>query len=236
MLNALEIRLIKYFNKMRINSDKIVRVDVINNNLSDQHPKGSNIYITFSIINIMEFMHKHPVIEKLNNNHPTEVFNCGNEDLNNFLIDDSMDQMKSKVNVTYVCKYNKEIAAYFTVSADSIRIKDISDEDKELLINRNITYRSLPALKLGRLAVDKKFQNQGIGTVLLSRIILQALELSKKIGLRFIIVDAYKKSLNFYEKKFYFVTFPKYKNKIQKIKETSEESDTIQIYFDLIRG
>jgi len=128
--------------------------------------------------------------------------------------------MENMVNITYVCKFQSEIVAYFTLSSDSIKL---NPEDKNHFEKRGIRYLFFPAIKIGRLAIHKEFQNMGLGTELILRIVGCVHKLSRNVGIRFISVDAYHDSVEFYKKNF-FVEF---------IKEKRRENENVQMYFDL---
>lgn len=177
------------------------------------------------------------VIEKLED-HFIADFSSDIEDLTEFLCENSRVQMDARINVTYVATYEEVVVAYFTLSADSIRLKDVSEEGKKLLENKGIRYPSLPALKLCRLAVQKEYTHNRIGTYLVEKIIRQAQDLSGKIGLRFITVDAYLGSYCFYRDNFQFKLFPKqkYEDKIGVYSSNPhkfEETETIPLYLDI---
>lgn len=57
--------------------------------------------------------------------------------------------------------------------------------------------KSVPAVKIGRLAIDKTFKGKGLGRMILSNLIDDCLKLNKKIACRLITVDAYKGALSF---------------------------------------
>lgn len=172
------------------------------------------------------------VIEKLEDHHDISCFECGNPDLNEFLIEKSRDQMNNKVNVTYLCKYDSYLVAFFTWCADSIMLKKIIDKDKEYLEELGINYETLPALKLCRLAVDKQYHGNRIGPELVELVISTALELSKTIGLRFITVDAYCNARWLYDK-YLFEMFPKEERKLVKYKRNPRPEHTISMYLDI---
>ena len=136
--------------------------------------------------------------------------------------------MAAKINVSYVILYKSKIIAYFTISADSIRTKNIISEDEKALSDKGVRYKSLPALKLGRLAVDYRYQQRGLGSYLLENIIGEALDLSCRIGLRYIIVDAYIHSPSRY-----FRLFPCEEKKIRKYDKKLDLNHTVSIYLDL---
>lgn len=176
------------------------------------------------------------VIEKLDTDHDLSGFNCGIDDLDEFLQEDSLKQMEFRFNVTYVCKYNSEVMGYFTLCSDSITFKRIEDDDKHFLQTKGVDYPNLPALKLCRLGIHNEYQSKGIGTHLVSIVIRQALELSEKIGIRFITVDAYymSGSWEFYRDKFLFKLFPKEENKIlNKYIHRPHPTQTVAMYLDI---
>ena len=75
-------------------------------------------------------------------------FDCGDEDLNEFLLKDSFENIKNNLCTIFLCIYEEDVIGFFSLSADSIKIND------EL----KIQYPQYPAIKIGRLAVSKEFQ------------------------------------------------------------------------------
>jgi hypothetical protein len=51
-------------------------------------------------------------------------FDCGDDDLNEFLLKDSFDNIKNKLSIIYLCYYQKELVGFFTLSADSIKVNN----------------------------------------------------------------------------------------------------------------
>lgn len=170
-------------------------------------------------------------IEKLGDSHEIACFDCTNKDLNEFLNEEAHYQMNNKLNVTYVCKYNSEVVAYFTWCSDSIILKNLEADDKKELEGLGVDYKNLPALKLCRLAVDENCQGNRIGPELVELTILNAKELSEKIGLRFITVDAYFKNKWLYNK-YLFKIFPKEAPKLIKYERNPRPDHTIAMYLD----
>ena len=64
-------------------------------------------------------------IEKLSENSIklTEVFDCGDDDLNEFLKEDAVHYQKGKIAVTYLCFYMNVLVGYYSLSNDAIEIK-----------------------------------------------------------------------------------------------------------------
>ena len=161
------------------------------------------------------------IIEKLTEDHDVSKFDCGDDELNGFLCENSLPEMKAQMNVTYVCKYESTIVSYFTLSSDSIKL---TTEDQSHFEKKGIGYRQFPALKIGRLAVDEKFKNRGVGTEIILRVVGCIFRLSDRVGMRFISVDSYVDSADFYRKN----------NFIELVKRNRKKRYTA-MYFDPFR-
>ena len=57
-----------------------------------------------------------------------------------------------------------QVAAYYTISAASIPLVDLPPEETKRLPR----YPTVPAVRIGRLAVDQRFQGRGLGGALLA--------------------------------------------------------------------
>jgi len=130
-------------------------------------------------------------------------FSCDDEDLDEFLKEDSIKQKDFMLNSTYIAIYEKEVIRFFTLSTDNIPLKNLGKEYKRLFKEKNIKYEKLPALKIGRLGVKSNFKRKGIGRYLLESIFSKSIDSwSKSTGFRFITINAYPKShiISFYER------------------------------------
>jgi hypothetical protein len=170
-------------------------------------------------------------IVKLNKNYLSlsKEFDCEIKDLNDFLVDDSLNQIRENVNITYlwISKKQKRILGYITICNDSIHL---SGSKKEEMKRIGIAYKALPALKICRMAVGLDFANQGIG----SKMILFTISLINRINrfsaCRFLTLEAKnepslqesKKPIHFYKKLEFKVT-----------KDRWEGSSYILMYRDL---
>lgn len=136
-------------------------------------------------------------IEKLSDDNLslTEDFDCRDLDLNEFLKEDALDHQKEHIAVTYLCFYEENLVGYFTWLTDAIEIRG---RDKRVFRKIGMTYRTYPAIKIGRLAIDKRYRKQGIGSYLLKTVISNVLKYSEDIGCRYITVDAYPRVKDFY--------------------------------------
>lgn len=166
-------------------------------------------------------------IEMVNFVHVLRGFKSYETELVDFLIEDALDNQQKKMSTTYLWFYkpNNILIGYVTVLADAINLRG---ELKEYFRQAGIFYRSLPALKIGRLCVSDDYLGRGIGTLMIEFAIILAEKIGKDIGLRFITTDAKrnpdsrKDSIHFYKK----LGFEVLKHR---------EKGTIPLYKDLIK-
>ncbi len=102
-------------------------------------------------------------IEPISKNHIVSTFDCGDFRLNDFIINDALRQKNNGWNTTYVAtkKDTNLVIGFFALKGDSIILTEKTK--KEL----GKDYCDIPAIKIGRFAVDKNYQNKGIGQYLM---------------------------------------------------------------------
>ena len=59
-------------------------------------------------------------------------FSCDDEDFDEFLKEDSIKQKDFMLNSTYIATYEKEVIGFFTISTDSIPLKNLGKDYKKL--------------------------------------------------------------------------------------------------------
>ena len=141
-------------------------------------------------------------IEKLTEEHDAYNFDCGDKDLNEFIQEDALTEKYEGWNQTYVAvqKGTKKILGFFAISNDSFAITLEVKKEKEK------PYPQIPATKIGRLAVDKDYQNKGMGKFLVKYAIgFVTDQICKNTGCRYITVDSYPDKVEWYLKNFPFV-------------------------------
>jgi len=168
-------------------------------------------------------------IVRLEEDTPIPSFDCGDNDLNGFLHNDAKNYLKSMLAVTYLIKVENEIAAYFCLSYDSLTRTTILTEEEKALWNKvgrkipnSKRRKTYPAVKIGRLAVAKKYAGLGLGKQLLLSVREMYIYEPHHAGCRFITVDAYRSALDFYEK-----------NRFRYLTSKDKDEDTRAMYFDL---
>lgn len=128
------------------------------------------------------------------------AFDCGNKDLNDFLSTEEVRKYEQEqVGKTYLVFFRGELAAYFTVSQGGLRVEYLKTW-KSFSRMSEMKLEAIPALVIGRLAVDRRHQGKGIGRALIRYISGMALETQGTMGVRLIILQAKPDSIEFYKK------------------------------------
>lgn len=114
--------------------------------------------------------------------------------------------MKRRVAVVFVLVGDSpnEVAGYYTLSATGVLLADAPPA----VVKHFPRYPVVPAILLGRLAVDTHFRGRGYGELLLLDALYRSLRSSAEIGAAAIIVDADAAARTFYER-YGFGRFPK---------------------------
>ncbi len=167
-------------------------------------------------------------VVRLTQDYQFKSFDCGNQDLNDFLLSDSKPYLNKLLSVTYILENDDDIVAYFSVSNDKISIPD-SDRATwrriKALFPHSKHRSDYPAVKVGRLAVNIKYRNNGIGSDILN-FVKQFFISNNRTGCSFITVDALREAIHFYLKNDF-----KYLDKAS----ANSNSDTCLMYYDLTK-
>lgn len=167
-------------------------------------------------------------IRKLNKTESIQVFDCGDKDLNDFILNESIHYRNALLAVSYVFerKEANQAVGYFSLTNDRISIADFENKTefnrfrKHRFINEK-RLKSYPAAKICRLGVDISMKGQSIGTFLLD-FIKSFFIIDNKTGCRFLTVDAYADAVPFY-----------LKNGFVPLNDEDTDSVTRLLYFDL---
>ena len=164
----------------------------------------------------IEYIKDNYIFEKLNENHNLNDFECESEDLTNFLKKDALNQQNMNLNLTHLVICDGNIVGYVSILTDAIKLKILEDKETKDKIRSKLNISEsnvIPAIKIGRFAIDKKYAHKGLGKHVFRNVLLSILDISENIvGLRFITVDAYANVFGFYVEKNKF----KYLKKDQK--------------------
>ena len=134
--------------------------------------------------------------EKLAKYHDLSNFDCEDEDINDFIKNDSLVYQEKKIATTIIFIYNEEIIGFFSSAADSLKLK--ADEEVKHDVDQK-PIKEFPAVKIARVGRDKKYKGMKVGEKILKWAIGHILECSERVAVRFITVDSYPKRVSYYE-------------------------------------
>ncbi len=142
--------------------------------------------------------------ELLNSSHKKSDFSCGKKMLDVYIHKQANQDVNRKLSACFVISKNKTglIKGYYTLSNNSIPLSDIPNKISKKLPK---SYESIPTILLGRLAIDNKFQGQGIGKILLIDALKRSFEISKTIGSFAVIVDPIDENAESFYNKYGFI-------------------------------
>lgn len=117
--------------------------------------------------------------------HNLVDFNSGEPSLDEWLKNRAIRNHASGASRCFVlCNNKKEVVGYYSLSAGAI-----SRESAPKAMQRNMP-NPLPVLVLGRLAIDKKYHNKGLGSALLRDAMIRSVGIAEDAGVFAILIHA----------------------------------------------
>lgn len=97
--------------------------------------------------------------------HNRVAFHSDSEPLNRYLRENVTQDIRRRVAACFVALANgQRIAGYYTLASASLLLADLPASTGKRLPR----YPTIPAVRMGRLAVDQEFKGQGLGGALLA--------------------------------------------------------------------
>ena len=126
------------------------------------------------------------LVVALDNSHNRSEFNSGSTPLDTYFATQVTQDIRRNVTKCFIAfdTFQKRIAGYYTMSAAEIPLNMLPCDISKKLPR----YPTIPAVRIGRLAVDKTYQAKGIGSALLADAIIKACTVP--IGAYALLVDA----------------------------------------------
>ena len=126
-------------------------------------------------------------------------FDCGDNDLNDFLATDALRLQEQNVARTYLALEpgSGRVAGYCTLLSDSLHL--LTKERKNLGL-ASADHPIVPAMKIARLGVSLPDHGKGAGQFLVLAAFAISREVAELTGCRLLTVDSYPGALSFYEK------------------------------------
>jgi ribosomal protein S18 acetylase RimI-like enzyme len=112
-------------------------------------------------------------IELLSSAHDRSEFHCGEDALDRYFQTQATQDIRRRIANCFVVLEGAtgRVAAYFSLSASSISVVNLPPE----VTKRLPRYPTLPAVRVGRLAVSLQFQGRGLGAMMLGEAALRAM-------------------------------------------------------------
>ena len=142
-------------------------------------------------------------VEKLRRDHPIEEFDCGREELNRYLIRYAWQNQQAGAAQTYVGIVGKVIVGYHTLVVGQVTLEDAPER-----LKKGLAKHPVPIMLLARLAIDRRWQGQGVGKALLRDAMQRTLQAADIAGIRAFAVHAKNEEARRFYEHFDFIPSP----------------------------
>lgn len=142
-------------------------------------------------------------IEKLRRDHAVEQFDCGREELNRFLQRYALQSQQAGASQTYVGLVGDVIAGFYTLA-----VGQVTYDDAPARLTKGLARHPVPIMLLARLATDRRWQKQGVGSALLKDAMLRTLQAAEIAGIRAFAVHAKDEAARQFYRHFDFISSP----------------------------
>ena len=142
-------------------------------------------------------------ISLLSKHHHRANFDCGDDELNNYLKYYAGQHIKQHMSKTFVASpidCIEQVLGFYALSAGHIVFEELLSQWQKKLPRYPI-----PIARIGRLAINQQHQGEGIGEYLLMDALYRCASLIEQIGLVGVVVDAKHESAKAFYQKFGFV-------------------------------
>lgn len=162
----------------------------------------------------------------LTQNYELTAFDCGDDDLNAFLLNDAKKAVELRIANTFILEDEGRIVAYFSLLNDRISRNEITGSRWKKIKSKfpvSKQFRSYPCIKIGRFAVSVDYRGKSIGRWLMSQLKERLKAVQSQSAFRYITVDAYLSAIPFYEK-----------NGFVHLTKKEEDEHTRLMFFDMM--
>ncbi len=140
--------------------------------------------------------------ELLNSGHRVSDFACGESVLDDWLKRRALANQQAGASRTFVIQVEGRVVGFYALAAGAV-----NSEQAPGRIRRNMP-NPIPVMVLGRLAVDRAWQQQGLGPALLADALRRTLRVAGEVGVRALLVQALSETAKAFYLKFGFVASP----------------------------
>ena len=150
-------------------------------------------------------------IEALQGSHDRSQFDCGSEALDRYIRRQASQNTRRNVTRVFVAlpEESNEIAGFYTLSAGSIERNALPEKQAKRLPRYPV-----PVALLGRLAVDRRWSGQGLGSALLADVLRRVVRASAALAVYAVVVDAKDEQAQAFYEHFGFIELPGAKRRL----------------------
>jgi GNAT superfamily N-acetyltransferase len=142
-------------------------------------------------------------IEKLRRAHAIDVFDCGREELNRFLIRFAFPNQQAGASQSYIGLSGDEVIGFYTLVVGQVSYADAPER-----LTKGLARHPVPLMLLARLAVSSAWQGRGVGVGLLKDAMRRILIAADMAGIRAFGVHAKDDGARTYYERFGFIASP----------------------------
>ena len=145
------------------------------------------------------------VIEPLARRHDRVGFSSGITQLDQYLARYAGQDTRRRIARVFVCTAGggDKVLGYYTLSALSVDLTSLPDR-----LARKLPRHPIPCALIGRLAVDRSRQGQGLGRMLLTDAIKRTVAVGDSVAIYAVIVDAENERAKAFYENFGFIPLP----------------------------
>lgn len=142
-------------------------------------------------------------IEKLQRSHPVDRFDCGQEDLNRFLVRYALQGQQAGASQTYLALDGERVVGFY-----SLVVGQVDYDEAPERVSKGLARHPVPIMLLARLAVSLDHQGRRLGAGLLKDAMKRTLRAADIAGIRALVTHAKDDAARRFYERFDFVASP----------------------------
>ncbi|MGB1110141.1 MAG: GNAT family N-acetyltransferase [Gammaproteobacteria bacterium] len=146
------------------------------------------------------------IITPLGKEHDRKSFDCGEPTLNQYLHRYANQDVRRRINRLFVASAPArpgEVLGYYSLSAGGISARELPEA-----IQKRLPRYPVPVVLLGRLAVSKDHQGQGLGSILIADALKRIIQAGQVMAVYAVVVDALDDDAAEFYRLFGFIPLP----------------------------
>ena len=149
-------------------------------------------------------------IEPIEKKHNRKAFTCKKSPLTEYLHQHARQNDEKNIAKSFVAVDDKStVFGYYSLSTSSIEFEEFPEE-----YSKGLPQYPIPAVLIGKLAVNESTEGQGLGSRLLIDAFQRILTASSDIAIKVVIVDAIDEEAKDYYHRFGFIELPGHELKL----------------------